>query len=57
MDIYIYAYTDYVTYVILYYKFVYMAIFHATLIHLDPDQSQEDYIKTDSPEASSSDGK
>ena len=26
-------------------------------IHLDPDQSQEDYIKTDSPEASSSDGK
>ena len=51
------TYTNYVTYVILYYLFVYMTIFHAILIHLDRDQAQEDFIKTDSPEASSSDGK
>ena len=52
-----YIYANYVTYIILNDIFVYAAIFLATLIHIDPDQSQADYIKTDSPEASSSDGK
>ena len=51
------TYTKYVTYIILYLVFVYVAMFHATLIHLDCDQSQADYIKKDSPEASPTDGK